>query len=462
MGRGRILVDLSALRSARFRRFLGAFSISTLGAWASLVCIPAAVEALGGTPFELALVMGAFFVPAGVVSVWGGALGDKFSRRGLMIGADVFSFTTQAAFASVLLSGHASIQILALSQLFLGVATGVFQVQTNGVIVEYVATSDARRGANALRGIIGSSGIMLGPAIGGPLLASSVGVGWAFALDAVSFLASAIILGSIGWSSAPRREALLQKEQPGEDTPDGADATEADAAADGDGAEGGLEIGAGWRAFRQTPWLVAVTAAFAVMNAFVFAPWQILGSAATDGASGGKDVWALILASGGLGAVVGGIVVMVWRPVRSLFVGTAAVGLWVLPLTLLAVSAPLPFILIGAVAAGGGTALFDAFFDTAIQDHVPEEVMSRLSSYDQVGSYSLLPVGYAAAGYAVATIGPSAGLWIAAALVFVCVALSLAIRSLRELGLDSSGVRAGEARQQAPTATPVPAGAAPR
>lgn len=433
-------LDLRALRSGSFRRFLGATGISTAGEWASVACIPVAVHELGGGSVDLAAAFGIYFITVSIVAIQGGALGDRRSRRKLMIGADIFSFAVQGAFALLLLLGHAQIWTLLIAQLLLGVATGLFQPQVNGLIVEYVA-EEPRQGANALTGLIESVGTAVGPLLGGVML-WVLGLSWAFAVDAASFLASAALIAKMGAAPYPPDVATRPS---GETMRLGLRRFRR-------GPRGG--VAAGWQAFRGRRWVVVIVTVFAVLNAFVFGPFQALGASATDGTLGG-GAWVAILASLNLGSVAGGLIVLVWKPLRPMLTGTSLVALWIPPLILLAISAPISAVVATVALAGTSRSVFNTLWSTTVQDQIPEDLLSRISSYDVIGSNALLPFGFAAAAVEIDTVGPHTALLICAGIV-LCgtgwAVLEPSIRAIRR-------TRATRSTPAAP-ASPAPPSAA--
>ena len=65
---------------------------------------------------------------------------------------------------------------------------------------------------------------------------------------------------------------------------------------------------------------------------------------------------------------------------------------------MLAFLVPLPVLLAAQVVAGTGLAIHLALWFTVFQQQVPEAARSRVSSYDALGSFVLIPLGTAVAG----------------------------------------------------------------
>ena len=297
--------------------------------------------------------------------LFGGAVGDRFQRRTVMIAADSLRFVSQAVLALLLILGTAEFWQLLVVQVIQGVGAAFFNPAMNGFVPE-VVPGRRLQDANALLTAAFAAGTMLGPATAGVLMAV-FGVGWAFALDAITFAASALLLGSIRMPTAVPREApdsLLN------------------------------DIRDGWKEFRKRTWLWVVVAEFGLLNALVFGPFQMLGASIALDSLGGLGAWAVILTALGVGRLGGALVALLWRPRRPLFTAIFLIGFWAVPLALLATAAPLPAIAIATAIGGAVLSIFTAIWHTTMQSRVPEHQLSRMFSYDWLGSLGLLPIGY--------------------------------------------------------------------
>jgi len=131
----------------------------------------------------------------------------------------------------------------------------------------------------------------------------------------------------------------------------------------------------------------------------------VLGPVISKEHFGGAAAWGLILTVQSLGLLAGGLLLLRFRPHRILRVATFGVLLTV-PF-LLALAVPLP--LLGVVAAAGlagiGMEIFGILWDTAMQHEISQEKLSRVYSYDALGSFVLIPLGLAAAGPIAEAIG---------------------------------------------------------
>jgi len=396
------------LQQRDVRRFLAAQLASISGDFIVIAALPFAVFALGGSGAQVGIAFGAGAFFEVLALLFGGAVGDRFQRRTVMIAADGLRFASQAVLAILLILGVAEFWQLLVVQVIQGVGAAFFNPAMNGFVPE-VVTERRLQDANALLTATFAAGTMLGPAAAGVLMAV-FGVGWAFALDAITFAASALLLGSIRMSAAiprgPSENSLLN------------------------------DIRDGWKEFRKRTWLWVVVAEFGLLNALVFGPFQMLGASIAVDSLGGLGAWAVILTALGVGRLGGGLVALFWRPQRPLFTATFLIGFWAVPLTLLALAAPVLAIALTAAVAGAALSVFSAIWHTTMQSRVPEDQLSRMGSYDWIGSLALLPLGYLVAVGGQFLISAEATLIGAACVVIVATAIVVPLPAIR--GIRSS------------------------
>jgi MFS family permease len=398
-------LDLSVLREGGLHRLVLAQLTSTIGDLMVLAALPFAVFAIGGSIGQVGVALAVQGIVLAGLLLFGGVGGDRLARRSVVVAADLCRFASQGVVGVLLLSGNLELWQLIAAQAVLGAGAAFFMPAMQGLISQAVRP-DRLQKANALRGIAASAGSVAGPAIAVAVLAAW-GPGWAFAADAASFLVSAALLARTGatGSSVDRGAARSVRS----------------------------DLSAGWGAFRRTTWIWAIVAEFAVLNALVFAPFFVFGPKVSVDSLGGPGAWAAILAAMGAGELLGGLVAMVWRPDRPLLAATLAVGLWAAPLLLLAALAPVPLIAAGAAAAGASLAVFAALWETTLQTRTPISLRCRLSSYDLLGSFALIPLGYLLGAVEEELFGAGPGLIAAAAIIAICTFAVLAIPSVREM-----------------------------
>jgi hypothetical protein len=188
----------------------------------------------------------------------------------------------------------------------------------------------------------------------------------------------------------------------------------------------------GWRQVASRRWVSASITYFAVSN-LAIAPLYVLGPLVAKEQLGGPEAWGLIATCGGIGSIAGDVVALHLRPRRPLAPSFLFLATWALEPVLLA--RPFPSAAIAGAAAVGGAALAfsNAMWFTTLQERIPSEALSRVSSFDWLGSRLFQPLAYALVGPVAAVIGIPATLIAGAAVhasASVAVAFTPSVRGL--------------------------------
>jgi predicted MFS family arabinose efflux permease len=395
---------LEALRERDFRiLFLGRTASQLGDSFAPIALAFAVLDDLDGSATDLGLVLAAVWVPQIVFTLLGGIWADRLPRNLVMVGTDLAMFGTQAAVAALLLTGTAELWQVAALQAVRGTATAFFFPAAVGLVPQVVSAPRLQQ-ANALLRLSNSSTRILGAATGG-LVVAFAGAGWALAFDALTFLASAGLLAQIRLPRAVRAEApnLLR------------------------------ELREGWDEFRSREWLWAIVAAAAIGNVCSSAGFVVLGPVVAERELGGAAAWGIIVAGMGAGFIVGGLLTLRLRPRRPLLVAQLGILAAVLPWVALALPAPVPVIVLAAFVAGIGIDIFGVLWDTALQQQIPHDRLSRVSAWDQLGSFVAIPIGLTIAGPLADLLGVAETILLFCGIFLVAQALALLSRDVRTL-----------------------------
>ena len=412
-----MLSTSGVLRLPAFRLLLAGRTASVLGDRMVSVALAFAVLEVGGSASEVGLVLAAGNLPLVASVLVGGVVGDRSSRRAVMLGADLLRIVTQGATAALLIGGVAEVWMLATLAALTGIGTGFFNPASTALLPEVVPSGQLQE-ANALRSAALSASEIAGPLLAGVLVAA-VGAGVAIAVDAATFAVSAV--------------CLLLLRVPARELPPPASFLE--------------DLRGGWAAFREQRWVWTFVLYFAIGNA-MWAAWSALGPIVADRELGGPAAWGVVLAAIGVGALVGSLVATRVDPDRPLVVVAAMEGLFALPLAFLALGAHTALLTVGAFASGAGMMIGMSLWESTLQRHIRPDQLSRVSSYDWFGSYAFFPLGLVLWGPLASWVGLSAALWIAFASFSLFVVGLLAIP-------DTWTVRrnAGDAAAAAPLRT---------
>jgi MFS family permease len=189
----------------------------------------------------------------------------------------------------------------------------------------------------------------------------------------------------------------------------------------------------GWTYFRSLRWMWVVTVQFAFFNLITWAPWMVLGPVLGREYLGGPAVWGLIMGVQGAGAILAGGLSLGRRPARPMVVATIGTFCYALPDIPLALHAGALWVAPAAFACGAGSALFGIFFGTAMQQHVPPEMLARVSALSTFPAYGIGVIGYAIDGPLAAAFGPSAVFGVGAVYGLLSSAAVLALPSVRSV-----------------------------
>jgi MFS family permease len=196
-------VRLRALHEREFRLLFTGQTLSLVGDGMVNVALPFAVLDLTGSPTDLGFVFAGFTLPLVAFLLVGGVLADRFQPRRVMLASDLARFVSQGLVAVLLVSGQARIWELVVLQAVRGAALAFFQPASTALTPSTVP-SELLQEANALRGLSLAFGQVVGPAVGGFVVAG-IGPGWAIGVDSVSYAVSALFLVRL---RVPRREPL--------------------------------------------------------------------------------------------------------------------------------------------------------------------------------------------------------------------------------------------------------------
>ena len=395
---------LGPLSERPFRLLFSATTISTFGDAVEHIALAFAVLALpGASAGDLGFVLATRTVLNTVVVVAGGVISDRVPRNVVLVGSSLLQGTSQAVTAGLILTDSASIGSLIVLAGVYGAGNGLVIPAEVGLVPQTV--SDARlQQANALQGLSRNFVSVLGPALGGIfVVAGSPGI--ALAIDSMTFFVAAALFAAIRIPGRAQREG-----------------------------EGFFhELREGWQEFTRHTWLWSTVLLFGVSNFVFIGCWAVLGPVVAKEELGGAGAWATVLSAWGIGAIVGGLAALRYRPRRPLLASVIVSWPVLLQLLCLALYAPVWLLAAASILSGAGIAMHLALWFTVVQREVPAHAQSRVSSYDALGSFVLIPLGMAAAGPVADRIGVQPTLLGAFAIALVCLVSTALVPSVRAI-----------------------------
>jgi MFS family permease len=400
----RVRLPPGPLRSRNFQLFLACDVVSMAGTSIATVAVPFAVLSIHGSGSDVGYVATAALLPMIIFLLLGGVVADRLPRHQVMVAADLLQGAAQAASAVLVLTGSARVWELLVLAALRGTGLGFYYPASTGLLPQTVP--DGERSQAVAIDRLGDNGASIaGTALGG-ILVGAAGPGGGLAADAASFFVAAALRAGMRLPARPPATASASVLH---------------------------ELHEGWREFASRRWLWSIVLQFAGVVAVTNALISVLGPVVADRSLGGARSWGFILAAYAVGSVLGGLVMIRFRPSRMLLAATLGVLIFPLLAFALAVPLALPLILATAFVVGAGGELFSVNWVTTMQQEIPPAALSRVSAYDALGSLALAPVGTVVAGPLLVAFGPGAVLDAGGVLILVVSLLVLAVPEVRRL-----------------------------
>jgi MFS family permease len=395
---------LSLLRERNFAWLFVARLVSAFGSSMTPIALPFAVLVdLGGDGGDVGLVLAVGSAAQVAMQLFAGAFADRGSRKRQMVGADFLAALAQGVLAACVLSGSGTVQLALALNVLVGVAFALHFPAAVG-LVPLVVPRERLQSANALLAMAQATAFAFGAAAGG-LIAATAGAGGAIGFDAATFLLSGALVSGIRPRPQVRSESTSLVRA----------------------------LRDGFREFISHTWLWTIVLQFTVMLMGWFGAWAVVGPVVAKTSLGGPATWGWIAGAQGAGLIAGGVIALRVRFTHPMRVATlCCLPSALIPLSLIG-PAPVTAIALAAFLAGAGFEVFSVQWNTALHTRIAPEALSRVSSYDVLGSIAMVPLGQALAGWGVDRAGvPVTLLWCLAAIVLPTLAV-LCVREVREL-----------------------------
>ncbi|HEY6583662.1 MAG TPA: MFS transporter [Gaiellaceae bacterium] len=392
---------LAPLKHRDFRLLWAGMTISLIGDGVFLVAMAWQAYELWNAPAALSLVGIGMTIPTIVFLLPAGILSDRLDRRSVMLYADAARALVIGGLAVLSVTGHLTFWELVMVVALYGVGTAFFTPAFEAIVPDIVPATDLAA-ANSLDQFVRPMALRLaGPALGGALVAG-LGLGGAFALDAASFLASAVAIFLMRPPPHPRSEHV-------------------------ESSVGALKESFVFVRRRVWLWGTLLSAAIAYL-AFMGPAEVLLPYVVKNELNGSASDLGFVFAAGGVGAILAALIMgQRGHPSRDV---TFMYATWTL--ATLAVAGyglataswqlTLACLLFNALETAGLI-----IWATIKQRHVPGSMLGRVSSLDWLISIGLLPLSFALTAPITALVGVRATLIGAAVIggVFTFAALFL-------------------------------------
>jgi len=398
----------SVFASPSFDKLWVGTTLSLFGDFFSVIAMAWLVLQLTGSSLALGTVLVVQAVPRAALMVVGGALADRFTPRLTMLGSMALRALFVAPLALLVLTGRVQMwEVYGIAVVF-GIVDAFFYPARSSILPRIVDSRELEA-ANAVLNVTAQASVILGPVLGGVIVAA-YGVGWAFAGDAAAFVLGFVF---ILWLASGR--TLDAAKAPGKDGLGGQIVA-------------GLRYAWGEIGIRITLIVVAVID-FGANGAIAVGLPTLAHGRFAAGAAG----FGILLGAWGVGATVGAIGAGVIPPPKRfgwLIVGVCLwLGAGVLAVGLLP-SLPPATAVMGLSGIATGTV--NTYGISWLQRRTDPAMQGRVMSLVMLASLGLTPIGYAVSG-AIAQANVTLLFAIAGGMMLVCGLGLAASRQVREL-----------------------------
>jgi MFS family permease len=370
--------------------------ISMSGTWMQSVAQAWLVLELTGSGLALGAVTALQFLPTLVLGPWGGLVADRVDKRKLLIGTQ-----TAAALFALILGLLTATHVVKLWMVYalalgLGLDTAIDMPARQTFVMEMVGREHLTN-AVSLNGVIVNASRVIGPAIGGVLIAT-VGVGVCFLVNASSYIA--VIVGLLLMKASELERVPPTVRQRG-------------------------QLRAGFRYVWRTPELRNPLLLMAVVGALAYNFSVVLPLLVRFAFHAGAGAFGVLFSVMGVGAVIGGLAVAAWGRTTRRLMAAAAIVLG----TFLGVAAVAPTLGVEMAAmlpiGMAGTA-FIATSNSLLQLGATPEMRGRVMGLFAVVFLGTTPIGGPLIGWVAEQFGPRSALGLAAAATTVAGVIALA------------------------------------
>jgi DHA3 family tetracycline resistance protein-like MFS transporter len=362
-------------------------------------------------------------IPMLVFILVGGVVVDRFPRLRIMFLSDVLSGTVVVFIALFSWLGLLRIEHIYVASLIFGFLQAFFFPAYQAVIPQ-ITPSELLTSANSLNGLSFRLTGIVGPMIGASLVAAG-GTPLAFSLDALSFFISAACVFPM------LRERLYEPQVQAGSSRAGAARQPASVLL----RQGFADLREGWNAVIGVPWIWITILIFGFLNIMesspraVSMPFLIKNDLHAD--VGLLGIFGSVFS---VGFVVGSLWLGQYRRLRHrgplAYLATTLNGVVLLCFGL---KFPIPVLVGGMVLYGICFSIFGLVWNNTLQEMVPHNLLGRVYSIDALGSFVLLPIGYATAGWATDRVGAPMVFLIGGTGTILLMLLGLAHPAIRHL-----------------------------
>ena len=176
-----------SLRTRNFRLFFFGQGISQIGSWLTMVAQALLVLKITDSGIAVGVITVCQFLPMLLLGAWGGLVADRSDKRKLLLVVQSFAMAQSFVLAALAFMDSPPVAALYAVAFAGGIALAFDNPTRRALVVEMVANDEVSN-AVSLNSAVMTGARVVGPALAG-LLITTVGFGWCFLLDGLSYIA---------------------------------------------------------------------------------------------------------------------------------------------------------------------------------------------------------------------------------------------------------------------------------
>ncbi len=398
----------SSLTNPNYRKFFFGQMTSLVGTWMQTTAQSWLVFTLTHSATDIGFVVALQTLPVLILGPYGGVIADRVDKRRLMILLQSLMGVQAAILATLSLAHVVTFADVCALAVLLGLNNSFENPSRQAFVLEMVGARDLRN-AVSLNSTMNNVARAVGPAVAGVLIAS-VGEGWCFAVNAVSFVAVVASLVAMDRSTlSPSEPAVRAKGQ----------------------------LREGFRYVARTPALALPLAMMALVGMLAYEFQVTLPIVASRVFHGDSTVYGLLMAAMGIGAIAGGLVTAARgrTGTRALVSASMIFGA---VMTFAALSPVLAVEIVALALVGFASVSFLSMANSTLQLSTDPQMRGRVMALWAVAFLGSTPIGGPLIGWITNTLGARVGLGVGALSCFVAALIGLvALRRLRRVATPS-------------------------
>lgn len=407
VGGFRLPRTFAALRYPNYRLWFFGQTVSLIGTWMQSIAQGWLVYQLTGSDLALGTISFIGTIPTLFLMLPAGAITDRVNKRTLLLATQTVMMLLAFIMTALSATGMLQVWHIALLAAALGVAQSFDAPARQALAVAMVDDRADLMNAIALNSAIFNLARVIGPAIGGIVLAT-LGATWCFGLNGLSFLA---VIAGLWLMKLPANQDPVPQRSLVQQT---------------------LE---GLRYIRTNAPIRNMIAIMGVSGIFGMSYAVLLPAFAADVLRVGETGLGALNTAVGLGALAGALAVAsLSRYRRKGMLATLGSTLFPAMLIVFALSRNMPLALVCLAISGWAIVVQNSTINTLIQGIVPDQLRGRVMAVFSLMIFGTTPFGSLQAGAIAQVLGPPAGVAVGALITLVFAAsMALLQPSLRRM-----------------------------